>query len=49
VKTYSEDLDIGFPEKNVHFHEYMSEPEFDMRITGLSQKGEKKGPLLGLH
>ena len=42
VKTYPEDLNTSFPEE-VHFQEYMNEPESDMRQ---SEKGENKGPLL---
>ena len=38
VKTYPEDLNTSFPEE-VHFQEYLNEPESDMR---LSEKGENK-------
>ena len=36
VKTYPEDLNTSFPEE-VHFQEYLNEPESDMRQ---SEKGE---------
>ena len=45
VKTYPEDLNTSFPKEIVHFHEYMNEPESDMR---LSEKEENKGTFIAL-
>ena len=44
VKTYPEDYNTSFPEE-VHFQEYMNEPESDMQQ---SEKGENKGTFIAL-
>ena len=44
VKTYREDLNTSFPEE-VHFQEYLNEPESNMRQ---SEKGENKRTFIAL-